>query len=64
MINIQLFIFSLFFHLFILGLIQLGVFGVKLKIFLNSLLENNKILISIFSLVGFILLKLYLGFNI
>ena len=46
MINIQLFIFSLFFHLFILGLIQLGVFGVKLKIFLNSLLENNKILIS------------------
>jgi hypothetical protein len=60
---IGLLLFSIFLHGLFFGLIQLGLLGTNLKIILNYLLDKNINLICIFSFVGFILLKFYLGFN-
>jgi len=51
-------------HVFLLGIIQLGVFGINLSLCLNNLLNRYINLIPIFSFIVFILLKFYLSYNV
>lgn len=59
-----LFLFSMLLNLTVLGVIKKGLLGFNLKISLNCLFEKNINLICLFSFFVFILLKLYLGFNV
>jgi hypothetical protein len=59
-----LFGFSFVLHVFLLGIIRLGVFGINLRLCLNKLLNKYINLIPIFSFIVFILLKFYLSFNV
>ena len=59
-----LFGFSFVLHVFLLGIIRLGVIGIKLRLCLNKLLNRYINLIPIFSFIVFILLKFYLSFNV
>jgi hypothetical protein len=59
-----LFGFSFVLHVFLLGIIRLGVIGINLRLCLNKLLNRYINLIPIFSFIVFILLKFYLSFNV
>jgi hypothetical protein len=59
-----LFGFSFFLHVFLFGIIRLGVFGLKLRLCLKNLLNRYINLIPIFSFIVFILLKFYLSYNV
>ena len=60
---VVLFGFSFVLHVFLLGIIRLGVFGINLRLSLNTLLDRYINLIPIFSFIVFILLKFYLSYN-
>ena len=59
-----LFSFSFVLHLFSLGIIRLGIFGVNLKLCLNNILNRYINYIPIFSFIVFILLEFYLNNNV
>lgn len=59
-----LFGFSFVLHVFLLGIIRLGVFGINLSICLNNILNRYINLVPIFSFIVFILLKFYLSYNV
>lgn len=59
-----LFGFSFVLHVFLLGFLQTGVFGINLSLCLNNLLNRYINLIPIFSFIVFILLKFYLSYNV
>ena len=59
-----LFAFSFVLHVFLLGIIRLGVFGINLNLCLNNILNRYIHLIPIFSFIVFILFKFYLGYNV
>lgn len=61
---IQLFVSSFVLHVFLFGIIRLGVFGLNLSLILNNLLNNKINLIPIFSFIVFILLNVYLSDNL
>nr|YP_004376360.1 hyp4 [Moniliophthora roreri]ADO51587.1 hyp4 [Moniliophthora roreri] len=58
-----LLVFSIILNLFFLSIIQLGVFGLSMRVTLINLLDKNVNLIPIFNLFVFILFQIYLSFN-
>lgn len=59
-----LFSFSFVLHIFSLGIIRLGVFGINLKLCLDKILSRYINYIPIFSFIVFILLEYYLSNNV
>jgi len=59
-----LFSFSFVLHLFSLGIIRLGVFGINLNLCLDNILNRYINYIPIFSFIVFILLEFYLSYNV
>jgi hypothetical protein len=59
-----LFSFSFVLHVFLLGIIHLGVFGTNLNICLFNILNRYIFYIPIFSFIIFILLELYLSYKV
>ena len=59
-----LFSFSFVLHVFSLGIIRLGVFGINLNLCLYNILNRYINYIPIFSFIVFILLEFYLSYNV